>query len=228
VPLSGVVFDAFGTLFDLSGLKPGLDERFGDRSGAVFAGFVARLVPYTWHLTASGRYRSLPEVAEAAFTAAARDAGAGLDAAGARELAAGLLELPAHPDVATLEQLEDRRLAVLSNGTHEGVAALVEGAGLADRFEHLLAAHEVGRFKPAPEAYALCERAFGTPAHDLVLVTAHEWDVAGAQAAGLRAALVAREGAPTSFLGHEADVVIADLGELPAALRRLEGVPAPA
>ena len=221
--LACVAFDAFGTLFDLSGLKPRLEERFSDRGEAVFGGFASRLVPYTWHLTASGRYRPIPEVATAAFAAAARESGAELDEPGARELAGGLTELPAFPDVpAALEALGDRRLAVLSNGTAEGVEGLVRGAGVEGHFEHLLAADAVKRFKPAAEVYGLLTDAVSSPPAEVMLVSAHEWDVAGAQAAGLRGALVAREGAPTSFLGHEADLVVGDLGELPAALERFE------
>ena len=184
-------------------------------------------MPYTWHLTASGRYRPLPEVAAAAFIAAAREAGAEVDEAGAHDLASNLAALPPYPEVAeSLERLGDRRLAVLSNGTADGVRALVERAGLGSHFEHLLSVDEVERFKPAPEAYGLAPRAFAAPAAEVVLVSAHEWDLAGAQAAGLKGALVARETAPTSFLGQEAEVVVGDLRELPSALDRFEGRPA--
>ncbi|CAA9515697.1 MAG: hypothetical protein AVDCRST_MAG45-2192 [uncultured Solirubrobacterales bacterium] len=221
--LAGVAFDAFGTLFDLSGLKPRLEERFAARADAVFGGFTSRLVPYTWHLTASARYRPITEVAASAFAAAAREAGAELDEPGARKLAGSLTELPAYPDVAGgLEALGDRRLAVLSNGTAAGIETLVRGAGVDGHFDHLLAADAVERFKPAPEVYGLLTDAFGAEPAELMLVSAHEWDVAGAQAAGLRGALVAREGAPTSFLDHEADLVVGDLGELPDALERFE------
>ncbi len=183
----------------------------------MFDGFAARLVPYTWHLTASESYRPLPEVARSALLAAAREAGATLDEASARDLAAGLTELPAFPDVAPmLDGLAGTPLAVLSNGTGEGLKALVGAAGLGERFDHLLAADHVGRFKPAPDVYALATRAFGTESNgDVLLVSAHEWDVAGARAAGLQTAPVAREGAPTGFLDHEPDIVADTLEALP-------------
>jgi 2-haloacid dehalogenase len=109
---------------------------------------------------------------------------------------------------------------VLSNGTREGLEALVGAAGLGERFDHLLAADHVGRFKPAPDVYALATRAFGAESNgDVLLVSAHEWDAAGARAAGLRTALVAREGA--GFLGHEPDIVVDTLAALPEALAHL-------
>lgn len=222
VAFAGIAFDAVGTLFDLGGLRPRIVRRVGERGGAVFEGFAARLVPYTWHLTASEAYRPLPEVAQSALLAAAREAGATLDEAGARGLAAGLKDLPAFPDVAPmLAGIADTALAVLSNGTGDGLEALVGAAGLRDHFDHLLSVDRVGRFKPAPDVYALAASAFGTESNgEVLLVSAHEWDLAGASAAGLRTALVAREGAPTGFLDHEPEIVVDSLAALPNALRR--------
>jgi len=221
--VAGVAFDALGTLFDLRGLRPRLESHFGHRAEEVFEGFTRRLVPFTWHLTASGRFVPMPEVAATAFRAAAREAGVALGEQEAAELAGALTELPPYPDVdAGLAALEQRPLAVLSNGTGEGVASLVRGAGLAGRFDHLLSVEAAGRYKPAPEAYALAIAAFSAEAQHVVLVSAHEWDVAGAQAAGLRGALVARDGPPVSFLGREPDLVVDDLTGLGSALERLE------
>lgn len=134
-----------------------------------------------------------------------------------------MTELPPYPDVARgLLALGDRRLVVLSNGTAAGVGSLVAGAGMRNHFDHVLTVDAVERFKPAPEAYGLATRALGAEPEELLLVSAHEWDVAGAQAAGLRGALVTRAGAPTSFLGHEPDLTVGDLPALGAALERLE------
>src|SRR3954470_24219821 len=120
-----IAFDAFGTLFDLEALREPLGEEVFDR-------FAARLVPWTWHATAAGAFRPLPEIA----VAAARAAGAPDPEAVADELR----RLPLFPDVvAGLDALAGRRLAVLSNGTSEGIRALVANAGIEDRFEHLLA-----------------------------------------------------------------------------------------
>lgn len=219
---AGIAFDALGTLFDLAGLSPRIVRHVGERGGAVFEGFASRLVPYTWHLTASETYRPLPEVAREALLAAAREAGATLDEQGARDLVGGLTELPVYPDVAPmLEGLAGTPLAVLSNGTGQGLEALLGAAGLREGFDHLLAADRIGRYKPAPEVYALATTAFGVESNDdVLLVSAHEWDVAGAQAAGLLGALVAREGGPTGFLGHEPDIVVDTLADLPEAVRR--------
>jgi 2-haloacid dehalogenase len=199
-----IAFDAFGTLFDLEALR----EPLGDEA---FEAFAARLVPWTWHLTASGTYTPLPEVARIAAQAAGADDPAAV--------AARLSELPAFPDVrAGLDALPGRRLAVLSNGTREGAAALVSRAGLAEYFEHLLTADQVERYKPARELYALAPRTFRTRADRVLMVSSNEWDVAGASQAGLLTAWLGRGREPSWVLGIEPDLVLGSLPDLAAAL----------
>jgi 2-haloacid dehalogenase len=190
-----VVFDAFGTLFDLDALRGPLGDE-------AFEGFKSRLIPWMWHLTASERFVPLPELAEMALEAA------GADPAQAQKLQA----LPPFPDVEpALDALAGTPVAILSNGTREGLEKLVENAGLAERFELLLAADAVQAYKPAPAIYDLGHEAFGLDAENVLLVSAHEWDIAGARAHGLRTAWVARGREPDWVLRAEADATVEDL-----------------
>ena len=201
-----IAFDAFGTLFDLEALRGPLGDE-------VFDGFVARLVPWTWHMTAASTFSPLPEIAQVA----ARAAGAGEDEAEA--LPGRLGRLPPFPDVAAgLDALGRWRLAVLSNGTAEGVRSLVENAGLGDRFEHLLSADQAGCYKPSRELYSMAPRAFRTRADRVLLVSSNEWDITGGACAGLRTAWLARGREPSWVLGVEADLVVDSLADLGRAL----------
>jgi FMN phosphatase YigB (HAD superfamily) len=104
-------------------------------------------------------------------------------------------ELSPHPEVpAALGRLRDAglRLAALTNSTRQVAQAQLANAGLAELFEQILSADQVGRLKPAPEPYRMAAEALGVPVGQLWLVAAHGWDVAGALAAGCRAAFVAR------------------------------------
>ncbi|MFL5826564.1 MAG: haloacid dehalogenase type II [Thermoleophilaceae bacterium] len=204
---AGIAFDAFGTLFDLDALAPLL--------GDAFDGFTSRLVPWTWLVTAAGSYRPLPEVAEAA----ARAAGAGEEQVEAT--LAGLRRLPLKDDVLTgLDALAGRRLAVLSNGTTDGIEALVANAGLSGRFEHLLAADQVKRYKPAPELYGLAARAFDAPLEQVLLVSGNDWDVAGGRLAGMTTAWLARGRELAPVLGVEPHIVVQTLPELAETIER--------
>ena len=188
-----IVFDAFGTLFDLEALREPLgDDRFET--------FVARLVPWTWHVTAGGEFEPLPSIAHMA---------AGID------VADRLQALPAFPDVRDcLDALAGARLGVLSNGTGDGIRALVRNAGLEAHFEHLLAADQARAYKPSPALYALAPQAFDLPRERVLLVSSNEWDIAGAKRFGLRTAWLARGKQPSWVLGIEADLVVDSLREL--------------
>jgi 2-haloacid dehalogenase len=201
-----IAFDAYGTLFDLESLR----EPMGDE---VFDGFVARLVPWTWHVSAAGVFLPLNEIALAAVIAAGAPAGE------AEALVAGLGELPPFPDVQPgLRALAGRSLAVLSNGSGDGIRALVDRAGLGDCFEHLLGANYSDCYKPARDLYALAPRAFRTRADRVLMVSSNEWDIAGAAEFGMLTAWLGRGREPSWVLGVQPDLVLGELTELASRL----------
>lgn len=213
-----IAFDAFGTLFDLDWLRKPARDLAGERGDELYEAFYSRLQPWTWLATAADAYRPLPELARSAFESAA--AGLELDVeAGA--LAERLTELPLFPEVErALDSLDGQRLAVLSNGTADGLEALLSNGGIRDRFEHVLAADSVGRYKPAREVYALAARAFGVNADEVTLVSGNPWDCAGAKLAGLRSVWVSRGKPLAPVLDVAPDEVVEDLTWLTFASRR--------
>src|SRR5918998_3825963 len=113
-----------------------------------------------------------------------------------REILGGLRNLPPHPEVPdSLDRLRDAgfRLATLTNSTQEVAEAQIENAGLTGTFEQILSADSAKRLKPAPAPYRMAARSLGVPEHQMRLVAAHAWDVAGALRAGCTAAFVARQ-----------------------------------
>lgn len=182
--------DVDGIAFDAFGTLFDLGE-LEDR-------FKQTVVPWTWHATVSERFRPLPEIVEAA----------GIDPARVESL-------PAYDDVADdLAALSGPPLAVLSNGTRDGLRELVDAAGLTAYFDHLLAADQVAAYKPAPDIYALAAKAFGTEPGRVLLVSSNEWDIAGAAEMGMRTAWLARGRTPSWVLGVEPDRVIQRIADL--------------
>jgi 2-haloacid dehalogenase len=205
-----IAFDAFGTLFDLEALR----SSAGDE---LFDAFQARLQPWTWLATAADAYVPLPDLAELAFQSAAEELGIDADA---QALARELTSLPLFPEVPeALDALDGARLGILSNGTREGLEQLLSNAGIRDRFQHVLAADSVARYKPAPEVYGLAPRAFGVHADEVTLVSGNSWDIAGARLAGLRTIWVSRGRPVASVLGLMPDEIVDDLGALTFASR---------
>jgi 2-haloacid dehalogenase len=214
--LAGICFDAFGSLFDPAPLLDELDGLLGAGSGESFQ---RRLVAATWHVTASERWMPFDEVARHAMRSCALERGRSLRDDDAARLASRLMQLPLAPGAAeAVHALAPAQLAVLSNGSREGLAALVHNAGVAQQFVHLLGADQVQRYKPAPQVYALPSMAFGVSSDRVLLVSANEWDVTGAALAGLRTCWVSHGRRPTAMLGVHADCVVNSLAALPDLL----------
>ncbi len=212
-----VVFDAYGTLFDLHAIEAACARVTADPA-TMSALWRRAQLETTWLRSLMGRYEDFWRITEATLEHAAAAVGARLDLEGRRALMDAWLELPAFPDAAAaLHRLAPRPLAVLSNGTPGMLEAALDAAGLLGRFAHVLSADEVRVFKPAPEVYALAERRLGMERRRILFVSGNAWDAAGAKAFGMAVAWVDRAGTPAHRL-TEFDLHVADLAELADAV----------
>jgi len=216
VGLAGICFDVLGTLFDLEPLLAEIDDTVAPGAGD---GFLQRLVPWMWLVTAAERYQPFDQLARAALTATAAEHGVQLDTTTTDLLASRLNRLPlADGAAAALHDLRPAQLAALSNTTDATLRALVDNAGVAQCLLHLLSADQAGRYQPAPQVYALISVAFGVSSDRVLLVSAHDWDIAGAHMAGMRTAWVSLGRPQTPVVGVAADVVVNSLAALPDVL----------
>ncbi len=129
--------------------------------------------------------------------------------------------LPAWPDArAALERLRSAGLplAVLTNSGVDAGRRSLEGAGLLDLLDPVLGVDTLGTFKPHPRTYAHAIDALGVPAERILMVAAHGWDCAGAHAAGLRTAWIARGEHVLPASVAEPDMEVADLAGLAEAV----------
>jgi 2-haloacid dehalogenase len=143
-------------------------------------------------VTATGGYQDFAGIAGAAAVAVADRHGREVDL---KKIGEGLRSLPAHPDVeAGLAKLREagHTVVALTNSPLATAEAQLQNAGLAPLFDRIFSAEQAGRLKPAPEPYHQVVAAY--PGEQAVMIAAHDWDIAGAQAAGLRTALLARPG----------------------------------
>jgi 2-haloacid dehalogenase len=211
-----VVFDVNETLLDLSPMKRVFEEMFG--TADVLGEWFARLLHGSLVANHLDRYRPFSEIAVEQLLALARRRGVDLGEAEAREVVSHMRNLPPHPDVVpALESLTrtGHRLATLTNNPQEALDAQLANAGIAGFFEATLTVEPVAKFKPAPEPYLYAARTLGVEPGSMWMVAAHDWDVAGAVAAGTRAVFVAR--APWT-LPDPPPVVVDDLTGLPEVL----------
>jgi len=107
-----------------------------------------------------------------------------------------LKHLPLHEGVPEgLSRLADGgfRLAALTNAPRTVVADRMERTGLVSYFEALISAEKAGKYKPCGEVYEMALREMGVAPAAALMVSAHDWDLAGAAAAGMHTACLRGE-----------------------------------
>jgi 2-haloacid dehalogenase len=182
--VSAILFDAMGTLFELTPLR----ERLG---AAATEAWFERILHSAATLTATGIFRPFDQIAEAAYaTTRARLA---LDAEPG-EMLELLAQLPAAPDAAEAvgaARSAGAAVAILTNGTAQNTRTLLNRAGL--EVDDVFTTADVEEYKPAPAPYEHAAEELGLDPRQVTLVAAHGWDVLGALNARLQAVWVDRE-----------------------------------
>lgn len=208
-----VLFDAYGTLFDVHAAVQRHAAAVGPDAGHFSEVWRNKQLEYSWVLGLAGRYRSFWDLTEAAL-----DHAFALHPAVDRALREKLLDayrdLDAYPEVASvLERLRARglRTAIFSNGDAPMLARAVASAGLGDHLDAVLSVDAAGVFKTAPAAYARALEQAGAEKRRVLFCSSNRWDIAGATAFGLRCAWINRKGLPDEYADLQPAAVLADL-----------------
>ncbi len=214
-----LVFDAYGTLFDVHSVIALCDELWPGRGAAVSQLWRAKQLEYTWLRSLMQRYEDFAHVTEAALRHACGALGLPFDAARLARLMEAYLHLRPFPEVmSALASLDGMRLAILSNGSPAMLEPLVENAGLAQTIRDVLSVDELGVYKPSPRVYQLAVDRLGVRAGDIGFISSNCWDALGAKSFGFRVFWVNRGQATLDELGVAPDAVLSSLAELPHRL----------
>ncbi len=214
-----VVFDVNETLLSLASLKPSFADVFGnaDSIGEWFA----RMLHGSLVSNELVDYRSFATIGTESLMMLASKHGITIDPSHAADVVAGMQRLDPHPDVLpALAALRNAgfKVATLTNGSDDTAAAQLEYAGLLPLLDDTMTVDAVRRFKPAREVYLAAAERFGVAPSEMLMVAAHDWDVAGAAAAGCQTAFVTRPAVFWSLPGDPPGLVVGDLDGLVEAL----------
>ncbi|WP_371156711.1 haloacid dehalogenase type II [Jannaschia sp. 2305UL9-9] len=222
------IFDAYGTLFDVTAAareaasEDGF-EALADTWAAVARDWRDKQLQYTWLRAVTGDHVDFWKVTADGLDWA-------LEANGLTDpkLRDRLLQLywdlSAYPEVPDmLGALKDMHLGtgILSNGTPEMLQGAVTSAGVGRLLDHVLSVESVGIYKPSSKVYDMVGRAFGCEAGNVLFVSSNGWDAAAAKGYGFRVAWVNRTGQPVDRLGQMPDHVLDDLTGIPALVKAI-------
>jgi 2-haloacid dehalogenase len=224
-----VIFDAYGTLFDVHSVVAAAEQLFPGQGDALSQLWRLKQIEYTQLRSladpSGAHYQPFWSITLDALRFAARKLGLRVSAAAEKRLMDEYACLSAFPDaVPVLKALRAQRqadpigLAILSNGNPQMLDTAVKSAGMTGLFDHVLSVDAARTFKPAPATYALGTAAFGAPARDIVFVSSNGWDASGANWFGYTVFWVNRQRAPAEELGVTPHGMGSGLAELPAFL----------
>lgn len=226
--MRALIFDVFGTLVDwrtsiarqMAPFVPGDPAAFADAWRGRYQGAMEEV--------RAGRRPFVPldTLHRENLDATLADFGIEADEGTRREMTLFWHRLDAWPEVnGALERLSARFiLAPHSNGNVRLMLDMARHNGW--RWDCILGAEATGHYKPAPESYRRAAELLMLPPQDVVMVAAHNDDLAAARACGLRTAFIARptEHGPgqTKDLAPTADwdYVAPDLATLAQAMTR--------
>ena len=209
--LDALVFDAYGTLYDVHSVVRRCETCFPGKGMQLSQLWRANQLEYTWQRTLMQRYVPFSQVTREALAYSC--AALGLSHRSHEEaLMAEYLRLAPFPEVkGALERLKIKR-AILSNGSPDLLDPLVANSGL--RFDAVLSVDELKIYKPVPQVYELAVKRLNVPKERIGFVSSNCWDALGAKSYGFRVYWINRSGAPLDQLGFTPDEQVQSLDEV--------------
>ena len=204
-----VLFDAYGTLFDVYSVGLLAEQLFPGQGQALGLLWRDKQIEYTRLVTTSNggqHYRPFWELTRAGLRYACKKLALELTPEREEQLMNQYRHLSAFPENRTvLKALKDQGVVtgILSNGDPAMLAVSVKSAGLDGLLDHVLSVDSVRKYKTDPAAYALGVQATGLPAGQIAFVSSNSWDALAATWYGYRTLWVNRYQLPFEELGTQ-------------------------
>jgi 2-haloacid dehalogenase len=224
--IRGIVFDLYGTLYDVHSVATRCDEHFEGRGYEISTLWRQKQLEYTWLRSLMGRFADFEKCTEDALLFTCLHLGLELDVKVQRTLCDAYLHLRPYaevPDALLALKARGLPLAILSNGTRHSIDAVVRNSGLHDLFTHQISVDAVRVFKPDARVYELAERMFRLGRESLLFVSSNAWDATGARYFGFETVWVNRHGNTFDQMGEQPDHEVNGLDELVRLLARFDG-----
>jgi 2-haloacid dehalogenase len=221
-----VVFDAYGTLFDVYAIGELAEELYPGQGTAISVLWRDRQIDYTRLITMSDPHRTEGSRYYQSFWNITRSAllytleRFKLDAKPEHidALMGQYAKLtPFAENLGVLQSLKDRGIttAILSNGSPDMLETAVSSAGMTDLIDHIISVDPIRLFKTSPESYALVQQTLLAEKQDILFVSSNAWDALGATWFGFSTLWVNRQHLPfetigprPSYTGHDLTSVL--------------------
>ncbi len=219
-----VVFDAYGTLFDVYSIGALAEKLYPSQGAALSVLWRDKQIEYTRLISLSDPnpkgsryYQSFWDLTRASLRYALTRLGLAHTHANEDALMAQYAELSAFPEnLGVLKALRQRGVATatLSNGSPEMLQSAVHSAGMSELLDAVLSVDSVRQFKTTPTSYQLVQDRFGFAPAEVLFVSSNAWDALGATWFGFTTLWVNRQGLPPEAIGPAPHHTGRDLSEV--------------
>ena len=210
-----IIFDAYGTLFDVNSAAEKCKSRIGDKWEPFANYWRTTQLEYTWLRSLMKRHKDFWKVTEESLDKSMKVFK--IDSSMKNELLDLYRVLSTFKEVnETLKKLKEKKykLAILSNGNSDLLYELVKSNNLENIFDDILSVEEVKTYKPHPDVYNIPIKKFQVERDEVAYLSANTWDVSAAGNYGFNAVWVNRNDSIFDNLDYIPQHQIKHLGEL--------------
>jgi len=178
--IKAIIFDAYGTLFDVNSAAEKCKEKIGDKWESFANYWRTTQLEYTWLRSLMKRHKDFWKITEDSLNKSMKVFN--IEPRMKNELLDLYKILSPYPEVKeTLYKLKEKnyKLAILSNGTPSLLNKLVSNNDLKNIFDDIFSIEEVGIFKPHSKVYDIAINKYKIQKNEVAFLSANTWDVSG-------------------------------------------------
>ncbi len=213
--IKAIIFDAYGTLFDVNSAAEKCKDKIGDKWEGFANYWRTTQLEYTWLRSLMKRHKDFWQVTEDSLDKSMKTYE--IDSSMRKELLdlyKSLSPFKEVPEVLKSLKEKDYKLAILSNGTPSLLDELVKSNNLENIFNDIFSIEEVGVYKPESKVYDLPIKQYQIQTNEVAFLSANSWDVSGGGNYGYNSIWVNRSNNTFDNLDYVPKHQIKDLSKL--------------
>ena len=213
--IKAIIFDAYGTLFDVNSAAEKCKDKIGDKWESFANYWRTTQLDYTWLRSLMKKHKDFCQITEDSLDKSMK--AFKIDSSMRDELLDLYKILSTFPEVKeVLNNLKEKnyKLAILSNGTSALLNKLVKSNNLESIFDDIFSIEEVGIYKPSSKVYDIPIKKYQIQKDEIVFLSANTWDVSGGGNYGYNAVWVNRNNNIFDYLDYNPQNQVKDLVEL--------------
>jgi 2-haloacid dehalogenase len=191
--VKAIVFDAYGTLFDVNSAAEKCKGKIGEKWEGFANFWRTTQLEYTWLRSLMKRHKDFWQVTEDSLDKSMK--AFKIDSSMKNELLNLYKVLSPYPEVKEVLKklkIKEYKLAILSNGTPALLSELVKNSNLENIFDDLFSVEEVGVYKPDSKVYDMPIKKYQIKPVEVAFLSSNTWDVSGGGNYGYKAIWVNR------------------------------------